>query len=80
MLIMICSCGEILGNKQIPYEEGMQEICKSMGYDYNIFSIGYIDKNEEFITARQELVKKLVRRPCCSQALMNYIDIVQLIK
>ena len=80
MLIMICPCGEILGNKQLIYEKQMKEICNKFNIDYDAISSGKADNNEEYVSARQKIVKNLCRRYCCQMNLMNYIDIILLIK
>ena len=80
MLPIICSCGEILGNKQLIYETEMKNVCELIGLDYNAVSQGIIDTNDEYVKARQKIVKTLCRRPCCKQAIMNYIDLVIRIK
>jgi len=39
-----------------------------------------MDKNEEFIKKRQDIVQDLVSNICCRMRLITYIDIVQIIK
>jgi hypothetical protein len=78
MLQMICSCGTVLGNKQIIYEEEMKKACETIGLDYN--TISHVDTNENYRKIRQDIVKKVCKRICCKQAILNYIDIVYLIK
>lgn len=81
MLYMICSCGEILGNKQLVYEQEIKKICNDLNIDYNMISQGLAGKVEsEFKNRRKEIVTKLCRRICCRIALLNYIDLVQFIK
>ena len=80
MLYLVCTCGEILGNKQLVYEEYMKKVCEEIGIDFDMISQGLSDKNEEFKKKRCDIVNKLCRRYCCKQYLINYIDIVYLIK
>jgi hypothetical protein len=80
MLQMICSCGELMGNKQIIYEEQMKKVCDKAGYDFNAISLGVLDKNKEFVEMRQEIINNCCRRYCCKINLMNFVDIVYLIK
>jgi len=79
MLYMICSCGEILGNKQLIYEQEMQNVCKSEGLDYNLISQGDVEYTTEFIEVRKKIVNELCRRSCCKQNLITYVDKVKMI-
>lgn len=80
MLYLVCTCGEILGNKQLVYEEQMKKVCEKIGIDFDMVSQGISDNNEEFIKNRCDIVNKLCRRICCKQQLINYVDLVYLIK
>ena len=81
MLYMRCpTCGEVLGNKELIYEQKMKELCNSLGIDDDIVSMGHMDKHEEFIKKRQDIVQDLVSNICCRMRLITYIDIVQIIK
>ena len=80
MLFLVCPCGEILGNKELVYKEGMKKICEEMGIDADMVSQGLSDKESEFKEKRCALVNKLCRRICCKQLMINYIDLVNLIK
>ena len=40
--------GEVLGNKQLVYEEQMKNICDEMGIDNDMISQGLADKEGEF--------------------------------
>ena len=80
MLFLMCSCGEVLGNKQLVYETEMKKICDEMNIDFDMISKGLGDDESEFKRKRKYLVNKLCRRICCKQHLLNYIDIVKLIK
>jgi len=81
MLYIRCpTCGDLLGDKQVVYEERMKEICESIGVDDDIVSQGNLDKNEEYKRKRQLVVNELCTRYCCKMRLMNYVDKVRLIK
>ena len=58
----------------------MKKICEDLGVDFDMISQGLTDKNDEFKKKRADIVKKLCRRYCCTQLLINYIDLVHLIK
>jgi len=81
MLYLRCpNCGEILGNKQIVYEDGMKKICDELNIDFNMISQGIGDKEGEFKESRSNLVNSLCRKICCKQSLITYIDIVTIVK
>lgn len=80
MLFLICPCGEILGNKQLVYEDRMKKVCDETGIDFDMVSQGFADKNEDFKKKRCDIVNSICRRICCKQLLINYIDLVHLIK
>jgi hypothetical protein len=73
-------CGEVLGNKQLVYEEEMKNICDEMGIDNDMISQGLADKEGEFKEKRCKLVNKLCRRICCKQYMITTVDPVTLIK
>lgn len=79
MLYMLCSCGEILGNKQLVYEEQMRQLCDDLRMNYDMVSSGLAENNEEYRKGRSEIVNNLCRRYCCKQALITYVDIIKLI-
>lgn len=80
MFYLVCMCGEILGNKQLVYEEGMKNICEEMGIDDDMISQGLADKEGEFKEKRCKLVNSLCRRICCKQLMITHVDVVSLIK
>lgn len=80
MLYLVCTCGEVLGNKEIVYEEGLKQICEDLSVDFDMISQGFGDKDNEFKEKRCKLVNGLCRRICCKQLLVTYVDVVQLIK
>lgn len=80
MLYLVCTCGEILGNKEIVYEDGLKQICEDLSVDFDMISQGFGDKDNEFKERRCKLVNSLCRRICCKELLITYVDVVQLIK
>jgi hypothetical protein len=78
---MLCpTCGEHLGRIQVIYEEDMKKLAESFGVDDEAISKGIIDNDDKYKEGRKKIIKKLVDNPCCSSRLMNYIDIVKIIK
>jgi DNA-directed RNA polymerase subunit N (RpoN/RPB10) len=73
-------CGEILGNKQIVYEEKLKNICEKMGIDNDMISQGLGDMESTFKEERQKLINSLCRRICCKQYMITTVDYVSLIK
>lgn len=70
MLYLKCpSCRTILGNKQLLFEKGMEEICANT-------------KNDDEINQQKEkLLDKLeVKRYCCRPRMLCYIDLIKIIK
>lgn len=81
MLYIICpTCGEPLGNKELTYIAQMKAVCDAFGVDDDMISKSNININEDYIKKRQDIISSLVTNPCCKMRMMNYIDIVQLIK
>jgi hypothetical protein len=80
MLYTVCSCGEILGNKQLVYEKEMIKICNELGLDFDTISQGQVDQNDEYKIRRSAVINKLCRRWCCKQQMATYVDIVHIIK
>ena len=71
MLYLRCpTCGVLLGNKVIEYEEQINKINALLDLSTN-----------ERIKKRQELLEKLdVNRYCCKMRMITYVDVVQFIK
>ena len=80
MLPMVCPCGEILANKQLYYEKKMKEVCEELSVDFDMVSRGLSDNESEFKLRRCEIINKLCKRYCCKQLMMNYVNVVNLIK
>ena len=79
MLFPICpTCGALLSNIQIPYENDMQALYKKHSID------GLAKKptdDEEFNVAKMAIVNKYTSpdRYCCRMRLINYSDIVRIV-
>lgn len=80
MLPLVCTCGEILANKEIVFQDGMRKVCGDLGVDFEMISQGLADKNEEYKRQRGEIINGLCRRICCKEAMITYCDIVQIIR
>lgn len=80
MLYMVCpTCGNLLGNKQLLYVNGMKAICDKFNVDDTAISSG-IDKNPEFVEERKKLIQELFPSMCCRMRAMTYVELVELIK
>ena len=62
MLYPICTCGELLSNKQLVYEEKMKKLCDEIGVDFNMVSQGETDKNETYKKKRADKELDYIRR------------------
>jgi DNA-directed RNA polymerase subunit N (RpoN/RPB10) len=80
MYLLCPTCGELLGNKQLVYEQSLKNICEEMGIDNDMISQGLSEKEGEFKSKRCELVNKLCRKQCCKIQMITFVDIVSLIK
>jgi DNA-directed RNA polymerase subunit N (RpoN/RPB10) len=74
---MLCpkcfTCGHVLANIELPYEEGMYEIDNNVNFD----------KNKKIIE-KQKLIDKLLPdrwklRYCCRTRLISYVDLIHVI-
>ncbi len=70
MLYLKCpTCRTILGNRQILFEKGMEEICANSKSD------------EELNLQKEKLLDKLeIKRYCCRPRVLCYIDLIKIIK
>jgi DNA-directed RNA polymerase subunit N (RpoN/RPB10) len=78
--MMMCSCGELLGNKVLVYEEEMKNVTDELGIDFEMISKGIVNTNPEYKNRLQNVVNKICRRYCCKMQLMTNIDIVNIVK
>lgn len=71
MLYFRCpTCKTILANKQVPYEEGFNRICKN----------DKIPKQEKDKLKKKLLDELEIINICCRQRVLGYVDLVRLIK
>lgn len=81
MIYMICpECGELLRHKQIIYEKEMARVCDEINIDYNMISQENIERNEDYIKKRQDIVNELCDNICCKMNMITYVSVVRLIK
>ena len=81
MLYSLCpTCGTLLANIQIPYQNDLIELCDKYNVSHEAISQGTLMKNKEFAKAKEELVSKYVDRMCCKMRLISFSDLVRLIK
>jgi DNA-directed RNA polymerase subunit N (RpoN/RPB10) len=81
MLYMICpTCGELLGNKELIYVQEMKKICDEFGIDDNMISQGLANENEKIVEQKKKLIQDLCVNMCCRMRMMNYINLVNLVK
>lgn len=69
MLYIKCpTCKTILGNKQIPLEEGLEKICSK-----------HLPKDKAD-AEKQELLEKLqILNPCCKMRALTYTKLIDII-
>lgn len=83
MLYILCpTCGELLGNKELPYFEGMQKLCREFNIDDNLVSLDEFSTNEEFVKKKKALLDSLIGKhnTCCGGRLPNTINLAKLLK
>jgi DNA-directed RNA polymerase subunit N (RpoN/RPB10) len=82
MLYPICpTCGNLLSNIQLPYQRDVKELCEKYNIDHESMSRGIPDE-EEFNNEKSEIVGKYIdeHRYCCKMRLMNFSDLVRIVK
>ena len=79
---MICpTCGELLGDKQLIYENQLNDLCKKLGVDYNYLSeTNNSTIHPEFIEERKKLVNEICERYCCKMLMVTYINKVEYVE
>jgi len=61
---MKCTCGTLLGDKQLIYEKELKKI----------------DKNDElYVEKKAKIILNLCERECCRQQLLTYINLIDII-
>lgn len=82
MLHPVCpTCGNILSNIQLPYQNDMKRLCEKYKIDHNSLSSGLID-NDKFNEEKTAIVNKYTEphRYCCKMRLTNFSDIVNIVR
>lgn len=79
MIYMLCSCGALLRNKQIVYEDEMEKLCDEYDITYDMISSGIMDDNEEFKKKRSEIINRLCEKICCKINMMTYVQVGRLV-
>lgn len=80
MLYMVCpTCGELLGDKQLIYNNKLKEICDKYNINDDLLSRGF-DKTPAFVEERQNLIQSLFKNICCRMRALTYVELVKLIK
>ena len=82
MVYMCCpTCGDLLANKQIVYENELKKACEKYNISYEDIASGNVDFNEKFKKMRQDIINELCLkdRYCCKINLMTNIDTVKII-
>ena len=80
MLYMVCpTCGELLGDKQLLYNDGIKKICDKYNINDELLSRGF-DKTPEFVEERSKLITGLFKNVCCKMRALNYLELVKIVK
>ena len=71
MIYLKCpTCGNIIGNRQIPFEKGLEQIENNASLD-----------EEARLKLKQELVESLkLKRYCCKMRLISFKQLTEIIK
>ena len=83
MLYILCpTCGELLGNKEIPYYTKLYELCQKYEIDDDVVSADQFGDNDEFVKDKKKLLDSLIDKNsyCCACRLPNTINLAKLIK
>ena len=82
MLYMICpTCGELLGNKEVIYFEGLKKICQKYKIDDDMISSPQFTDHDKFNEEKRKLLSSLVDKDsiCCSMRIPTTINLSELI-
>lgn len=81
MIYIVCpTCGELLGNKEVLYFDGLKKLCEKYKIDDNVVSLG--DANEDFMEEKRQLLAGLTNPDsiCCRARLPNIKNLAKIIK
>ena len=81
MLYPVCpTCGALLCNIQLPYQEDIRNLCIKYNIDIELMSRGII-YNDGFNEEKKKILDKYIEvdNICCRSRLPNFSDIVRLV-
>jgi DNA-directed RNA polymerase subunit N (RpoN/RPB10) len=75
MIPLVCpTCRDFLGNKQLYYEKGLEEICKKQ-------KMNKYKSDNEFENEKEKLFNNLeLRRYCCKMLFLTYVPLIDIIE
>jgi len=82
MLYPVCpTCGNILSNLQIPYQNDLRRLCEKYNIDIELMSRGIVN-NDEFNKEKEKILDKYTYKDkyCCKMRLTNFSDLVRLVE
>ena len=82
MLYIICpTCGELLGNKEVLYFEGLNKLCQKYKIDDDVLSSVQFTGHKEFNEEKRKLLDKCVGKDniCCAMRLPTTLNLAELI-
>lgn len=80
MGLTVCpTCGEQLSAKIRVYEQKLKEGCQKYNLDYDMLSLGYLERDEKYCEVQSKIVLDLCENYCCRYALMCYVNIEKLV-
>lgn len=79
-LMPVCTCGDIMANIEVPYQNDIKELCQKYNIDKETMSRGVIN-NDEFNAEKKAILDKYTDPDniCTRMRLMNFCDIVEII-
>ena len=69
LYLRCCSCGSILGNKQIPLEDEFERLENDKTIN-----------EDEKLKLKSKYIKSLNLRYCCNTRLMTYLNLIDIIE
>ena len=61
------------------YNQKLKEICDKYDINDDLLARGF-DKTPQFIEERQKLIQSLFKNICCKMRVINYVELVKIIK
>lgn len=81
MLYPVCpTCGALLANIQIPYQQDIKKLCEEFNVDVDLMSHN-LYRNEDFNKRKREILDKYTDPDnyCCRSRLPNFSDLVRIV-